>query len=101
DGPQPDQERRLIRLINVQKRPPNSREEMVLARAGGRQAKQVLELIKHQQDRSTEREPDDYGVRNIFRQIAESQQRDAGLDRADDEGEENDSRDSLGIAESN
>ena len=45
----------------------------------GRQAEQVLQLVEDEQHRRPEREADDDGVRDVARQVAEPQQRDAGL----------------------
>ena len=97
--PNPISERRLIGLADVRQRQPDALEEVVLAGAGGGQAEQVFELIEHQQNRGAEREADDHRVRDIARQVAEPQQRDARLDDADDEREQDHGRDSFGIAE--
>ena len=88
-----------IGLADMRQRQPDSLEKMILARAGGGQAQQVFELIEHQQNRSAEREPHDHRVRDIARKIAQSQQRNARLDRADDQCQENDGWNSFGIAE--
>ena len=72
---------------------------MIFAGAGGGQPEQVLELIEHQQHRRAEREADDHGVRDVPRQIAQPQQRDAGLDDADHQRQQDHGRDPLGVAE--
>ena len=47
---------------------------MIFAGTGGRQSKQVFQLIEDEQHRGAEREADDYGMRNITGQIAQPQQ---------------------------
>ena len=99
DRPQTNQQRRAIGLIDVRHRQPEPLEKVIFTGAQRRQAQQVLELIEHQQHRRPQREADDHGVRNVARQIAQPQQRNAGLDRADHQGQQNGGRNSFGIAE--
>ncbi len=80
-------QRRAIGLADVRQRQPDSLEKVILSGPGRRQTQQVLELIEHQQHRGAEREADDHRVRNVARQVAQPQQRDARLDDADDEGQ--------------
>ena len=52
------------------------------------QAEQVLELVEHEQRARAGREADDHRVRDVAREVAEPEQRDAELDRADQEREQ-------------
>ena len=79
--PSPMNSAGVIGLVDVRQRQPEPLEKMILAGAGRRQSQQVLELIEHQQHRRAEREADDHRVRNVARQVAQPQQRDAGLNR--------------------
>src|SRR5262245_47276358 len=53
------------------------------------QAEEVLELIEDKQHRGPKREADDDRLRNVARQVAEAEERDARLRRANQKGEQN------------
>ena len=62
------------------------------------QAEQVLHLIEHQQHARAGGEADDHRVRDVAREVAEPQQRDAELDRADQERQQDRRLDPLVLA---
>ena len=66
-------------------RQPKALEKMVGGIAAGFEADEMLRLIQIAPECRPEREANDYAVRNVTRQVAEPQQGDADLNRADKE----------------
>ena len=62
-------------------------------------AEEVLQLVQGEQDRGAYREADDDAVRDVARQVAEAQQRDAGLDGADEQADHDGGPHALGRRE--
>jgi len=82
--------------LYVFEREPKANEEVLVRIAAGGEAEEVFQLVENQQDGGAEREPDDDGVGDVARQVAQAQQRDAGLDEPDKHREHDGARD-LGV----
>ncbi len=89
---------RAIREIDVGDGQVKPLEKVIFAGSHRRQPQQVLELIHHQQQGGAQGEAHDHGMRNIARQIAQAQQRNAGLHHAHQQGQHDHGRNAFRFA---
>ena len=101
-APSPTKSVGPVRLVDVRDREPEPLEKVnrrPCQLAG--QSQQVLDLVEHDQEGRPEREADDHRVRDEPREVAQSQERDPHLDRADQKGQHDRQMQPLGVRKRN